>query len=214
MTDEPSFAEGAPPPPARRPLIPTLRPWARWLLCGFVGIVAGMALAAHTVRGAALGSGVAIGPWTTGTDFGTADASAKTRAVVALRGLLALPAAEARYYTAAADDSGQPLSGHCRYRLSGGVLPARWWSVTVYDPDGYLVKNDPGIYSLESAALGPDEQARWNVVVAPDRQPGHWLPSGGIDRVALTLRTYLPADGGTGNLARTQLPAITREACA
>ena len=190
-----------------------MKSWLRYLACAAIGLAAGAGVAVWQVRAGALGSNLAIGPWTTGTDFGTAQASAKTRAVVALRGLLALPASEARYYTAATDDTGQPLDGRCRYRLSGGALPAKWWSITVYDGAGYLVKNDAGIYSLGSAALGPDEQARWNVVLAPDRQPGHWLPTGRIDHVELTLRIYLPADGGRGNLARTQLPAITREAC-
>lgn len=191
-----------------------MKPWLRYLTCALVGVVVGTGLAGWSVRAGALGSGVTIGPWMTGTDFGTAQASAKTRAVVALRGLLALPASEARYYTAATDDTGQPLDGRCRYRLSGGALPAKWWSLTVYDRAGYLVKNDAGVYAIGSAALGPDEQARWNVVLSPDRQPGHWLPTGGIDHVELTLRVYLPADAGRGNLARTQLPAITREACA
>jgi hypothetical protein len=191
-----------------------MRPWLRYLVCTIVGTVAGIAIAGQTVRSGAFGANVAIGPWTTGTDFGTAQASAKTRAVVALRGLLALPASEARYYTAATDDTGRALDGRCRYRLTGGALPAKWWSITVYDGAGYLVKNEAGLYSLGNAALGAGEQARWNVVLAPDRQPGHWLPTGRIDHVELTLRIYLPADGGQGNLARAQLPAITREACA
>jgi len=190
-----------------------MKPWLRYTICAIVGVFGGGAIAGLSVRAGALGSGVAIGPWTTGTDFGTVQASAKTRAVVALRGLLALPASEARYYTAAADDAGRLLDGRCRYRLSGGALPAKWWSITVYDGAGYLVKNDAGIYSLGSAALGPDEQERWSVVLAPDRRPGHWLPTGKIDHVELTLRVYLPADGGHGNLARAQLPSITRAAC-
>lgn len=191
-----------------------MKPWLRYLVCAVVGVVGGALIAGQTVRSGALGSNVAIGPWVTGTDFGTAQASARTRAVVALRGLLALPASEARYYTAAADDSGRPLDGRCRYRVSGGTLPAKWWSITVYDGAGYLVKNDAGIYSLGSAALGPGEQAHWNVVLAPDRQAGHWLPTGKIDHVELTLRVYLPADGGRGNLTRAQLPTIMRERCA
>jgi hypothetical protein len=191
-----------------------MNPWLRYLTCAVIGLAAGAGGAVWQVRSGALGSSVAIGPWTTGADFGSAEAGAMTRAVVALRGLLALPASEARYYTAATDDTGQPLDGRCRYRLSGGALPAKWWSITVYDGAGYLVKNDAGIYSLGSAVLGADEQARWNAVLAPDRQAGHWLPTGKIEHVELTLRVYLPADGGHGNLARTQLPAITREACA
>eukprot|EP01035_Chromulina_nebulosa_P005376 gene5376-biopygen4528 len=65
-----------------------MKPSLRYLTCALVGIVVGSGLAGWSVRAGALGSGVSIGPWVTGTDFGTAEASAKTRAVVALRGLL------------------------------------------------------------------------------------------------------------------------------
>ena len=191
-----------------------MKPWLHSLICTATGLVGGVALTVYQVGAGALGTSTPIGPWTTGSDYGSAAASAKTRAIVARRGLLALPSSEVRYYYADTDDSGQQLDGRCRYRVSGGPLPTRWWSITLYDAVGFLVKNDPGIYSLESAALGPDEQARWNLVVAPDRQTGHWVPSGGIAHFNLTLRAYLPADGGRGNFVRNQLPAITREACA
>ncbi|CAN5535096.1 DUF1214 domain-containing protein [soil metagenome] len=191
-----------------------MKAWIRFAICALVGLAAGLAFAAHTVRGGALGSNTPIGPWTTGTDFGTADASAKTRAVVALRGLLALPASEARYYQAATDDSGAPLDGRCSYKVTGGELPARWWSLTVYDGAGYLVANAPNVYSLASLSLPPTEQSGWTAMVAPVQQPGHWLPTGGIDHFELTLRAYLPADGGKGNFERSQLPIITKQGCA
>src|SRR5688572_12763550 len=89
----------------------TMRRWARYLVCGLAGAALGIGAAAYSVRAGALGSSARIGPWATGIDFGTADAGAYTRAVVALRGLLALPAREARYYTAAEDDAGRPLEG-------------------------------------------------------------------------------------------------------
>ncbi len=187
--------------------------WARYLIGGLVGLAVGTGGAIYAVRAGALGSNTPIGPWSTGRDFGTANASAYTRAVVALYGLLALPASEARYYTATTDDAGQPLDAKCRYRVTGGALPAKWWSLTLYDPAGYLVANPPGIYSIGSVALPAAEQTSWTVMVAPGTQPGHWLPSGGAGHVALTLRAYLPADGGRGNFSRNQLPYITREAC-
>ncbi len=191
-----------------------MRSWARLLVCGLGGALIGSGTAVWSVRAGSLGMQNAIGPWMTGRDFGTAEASAYTRAVVALRGLLALPAREARYYTAAADDAGRPLDGKCRYRLSGGAMPARWWSVTLYDPEGYLVPNQAGIYSVGSASLSQAEQARWSIEIAAQRQSGRWLPSGGAHRFQLTLRTYLPADGGSGDLSRAQLPTIEREGCA
>src|SRR5688572_8065706 len=83
----------------------TVRSWARYLVCGLAGVALGAGAGVYSVRAGAFGSSVRIGPWATGTDFGTAEAGAYTRAVVALRGLLALPAREARYYTAREDDA-------------------------------------------------------------------------------------------------------------
>jgi len=185
----------------------------RYLICGVLGVLIGAGGAAWSIRIGALGSAQKIGAWTTGKDYGTAQASAYTRAVVALRGLLALPASEARYYTAAVDDAGRPLDGRCTYAINGGGLPGRWWSLTLYDRAGYLVANQPGIYSFGSAGLPSSEQAHWTITASPDRQTGHWLPTGGIDRFELTLRAYLPDDGGKGNFTRAQLPGIVRKAC-
>ena len=190
-----------------------MRPWLRYAICGIAGLALGTGIAVATVRAGAWGSNVAIGPWTTGTDYGTASASPYTRAVVALRGLLALPAREARYYNAAVDDSGRPLDGRCRYLVRGGPGNGAWWSLTLYDPDGYLVANPAGIYSVAGAALPPGERGAWTVAIAPAPQPGHWLPSGGGERFELTLRIYLPADGGRTNPARAQLPRIERIGC-
>jgi hypothetical protein len=190
------------------------RVWVPYLILITLGIALGLGLAARTMRNGALGTGDTIGSWTTGRDFGSADQSAVTRAIVALRGLLALPASEARYYNAAVDDSGAKLASNCRYRLTGGAIPARWWSVTLYDHAGYLVANDADVFSVGSTALSAPEQNRWTILVAPDQQPGRWLPTGGgRDPFELTLRTYLPADGGTGNLSAAQLPSIRKEGC-
>jgi hypothetical protein len=189
-----------------------MRGWARFAICGVLGAAIGIGGAAWTVRAGALGSGQAIGPWVTGTDLGTADQSARTRAVVALKGLLALPAREARYYTAAVDDAGRPLDGRCRYRVTGGTLPARWWSLTLYDGAGYLAGDGP--YSIESAAIPAPEQGRWTVLVSPQRQAGFWLPTANLDHFELTLRTYLPDDEGRTSPARDRLPSIRQEGCA
>ncbi|MBX9813342.1 MAG: hypothetical protein A4S12_02775 [Proteobacteria bacterium SG_bin5] len=185
----------------------------RLLLCAVAGGLIGAGGALYSVRSGALGNQRSLGPWTTGRDFGTAQASRYTRAVIALRGLLALPAREARYYNASVDSAGSPLDGRCRYRLSGGALPAAWWSVTLYDPAGYLVPNAAGVYAIGSASLPPAEQRRWAVTIAPRPAAGRWLPTGGVARFELTLRTYLPEDGGRGEIAAARLPRIEKEAC-
>ena len=188
-----------------------MKAWLRYTICGVIGIALGGAASIHHIRTGAVGSNRAIGPWTTGGDFGTARASAYTRAVVALRGLLALPAHEARYYNAATDSAGQPLDGKCRYRVSGGALPAKWWSLTLYDHSGYLVANQANRFSIAGSSV--PNPASWTIEVAPAQQAGLWLPTGRIDRFELTLRAYLPNDGGAGNFTRDQLPSIVKEGC-
>ena len=190
-----------------------MRGWARILVCTLAGTLIGAGAAVWNVRAGAWGSAARIGPWTTGTDYGAAEAGAYTRAVVALRGLLALPRREARYYNAALDDAGRPLDGRCRYRVSGGEVGGLWWSLTLYDRDGYLVANRAGTYSVPSTALAPAELPAWSVAVAPLPQPGRWLPTGGLDRFELTLRVYLPEQGGRNNLPRERLPRIERLSC-
>lgn len=200
-------------PPSAKPRIWT-RVWVPYVFCIALGLILGLGFALRTVRTGAFGSGERIGAWETGRDFGTAVQSATTRAIVAYRGLLALPASEARYYTASVDDAGAALAGNCTYRLTGGALPAKWWSVTLYDGGGYLVKNSPNVFSVGSTALTPAEQNRWTIIVSPGEQPGRWLPTGGPGVIALTLRAYLPADGGKGNFTAAQLPSIRKEGCA
>ena len=210
----------------------------RYVVTAVIGAALGIAAAAYTVRAGALGSDVNIGPWSTGRDLGTADASARTRAIVALKGLLALPAREARYYTATTDDAGRPLDGRCRYRVDGSALPARWWSLTLYDSDGYLVANRQGRFSVESATVQKTDGLPWNAhgeVVDADYRSArsdpnafvHWaievspapengpnaIPTAGLHRFQLTLRLYLPNDDGRGDPPRGVLPSIIKEGC-
>lgn len=213
----PGEAMATPPPASPAPVVRTRvwgRRWFPYVLLIVIGLIAGFGFAVYSVRAGALGSGDRIGAWETGRDFGTADQSAQTRAVVALRGLLALPAGEARYYTATVDDGGQALRANCTYRLTGGRLAAQFWTVTLYNSAGYLVPNEANVFSIGSMTMSPAEQARWTILVSPTQQPGRWLPTAATkDAFALTLRAYLPADGGKGNFTAAELPSVRKEGC-
>lgn len=216
------MTEAVAPPPDRPPsAVPPARPriwsrvWFPYVLFLLLGPLLGFFFAIHTVCAGSLSSGEKIGAWETGRDFGTKDQSAKTRAVVALRGLLALPASEARYYTASVDDGGQPLTANCTYRLTGGTLAAAFWTVTMYDRAGYLVPNAANIFSVGNMTMPPAEQSRWTILVSPTQQPGRWLPTAGDTApFAISLRAYLPADGGKGNFTAAELPSVRKEGCA
>jgi len=175
-----------------------MRVWLRYAVAGFAGLLLGGGAAALSVRAAAFSGDEQIGPWVSGGDFGSARGSARTRAIVALTGLLALPAREARYYTAARDDRDRWLDGRCRYRVSGGPMPGTWWSLTAY-ADNYLIPNPAHLYSISSAQAG---RGRWSAIVGPVPAPGLWIPTGGAKRFDLTLRVYLPS--GTPAMPRIE----------
>jgi hypothetical protein len=165
---------------------------------------------AAIVAGCALGLGSALwmaGLWPAGrslafgdvdvdgwrSDFaiGSKTADPYTRARVARHGLLALAKTEAVYLTRALDDAGEPLREACAYRLSGGTMPAGWWSVTLYDSASMLPANTDGALSIDASRAGA---GRWEAVIAARRpeRAAHWISSRGAGTFDLTLRLYMP----------------------
>jgi len=102
-----------------------------------VGVVAGSLLGLGSAlwlaglwpegRSLAFGN-VDVDGWRSDFAIGSKAADPYTRARVARHGLLALAKSEAVYFTRTTDDAGAPLSDRCHYRLSGGPMPAGWWS--------------------------------------------------------------------------------------
>lgn len=184
-----------------------------------IAIIAGLGLgagAAWTMAGKGMGrADIVNGPWTTSLGFGTKATDAATRAAVARRGLLALPATETIYWQASVDSDGKPLKGNCTYAMTGAALDARWWSVTYYDKAGYLVANPAGIWSFSGASITPQEASGWRVIVSAVRPAsGHWIPSAKGKPFDLTLRMYNPGAGLRAAPAKAALPTLTREGCA
>jgi hypothetical protein len=201
-----------------------MKSWARIMICSLIGIIAGSGYAMSQVRGGFADGTISNGPWTSGKSFGSADASALTRAKVALSGLLALPAKEAMYFTASVDSEGRPLEGRCTYLVeapafaAGGAIEARWWSITLYDPAGYLVANPENRYSTGSGNIGAvtlTPNSKWGFRIGPNlpKDPGNWVSTGGIQRFDLTLRTYHPGAKLLQSPETATLPSIIRERC-
>jgi len=191
-----------------------MKTWHRYVICVALGLIGGAAYAVQLVRGGMNDGLVASGPWETGKSFGTLDASTLTRAKVALSGLLALPAKEAMYFTAQNDSDGRALDGRCTYDVRGGTLDGRWWSVTLYEGEGWLVKNAAKRWSIPASAVSTDAQGRWSFPVSPDAQSGSWLPTGSVEAFDLTLRLYHPSADIIKSPETAQLPIIDRKGCA
>jgi hypothetical protein len=190
-----------------------MKRWQRYGICIALGLVGGGALAVQAVRGGLNDGMVEIGPWQTGKSFGTVDASTLTRAKVALSGLLALPLKEAMYFTAQKDSDGRALDGRCTYVVRGGKLDGRWWSVTLYEGEGWLVKNAAKRWSVPASAVQVDEAGGWSFTVAPSAQSGAWLPTGSVPKFDLTLRLYHPSAMTIESPETAKLPTIERKEC-
>lgn len=183
----------------------------------FAVIVVGAALGLLSVWVALNAEGrwgtVRNGPWRSLIEAGSPDANPYARAVVALDALLALDARETIYFTADRDEDGNALRGDCDYRIAGSDPGARWWSITVYGADRFLIKNVARRFSYTLANLAREAPGRFEISLAPAEHPGNWLPSGGQGAIFLALRLYNPEAAVAQDPAHAALPSIRRERC-
>lgn len=152
------------------------------------------------------------GPWATDLTTGGVDAGSYTRARVAIAGLLALNKSETIYYGAKHDSSGDALDGNCSYRVEGQDPDARWWSITAYALDHFLIENPGHKYSVSKTSVvrAPDGSFVVRLSTAPERQ--NWIATApeGFD---IVLRLYNPGPTVLRDPSTAPLPTITKEAC-
>jgi hypothetical protein len=139
--------------------------------------------------------------WASNQNLGDYGTDYVVRAAAARLGLGATLAEEAMYLNTTADPGGQPLQGSTTYALHfapGQAPPANgFWSLTVYDQNGFLVENPIGRYSLGSET-GPvfNPDGSLDVVLQHDQPPPgsvtNWLPTPD-GQFTLSLRLFWPA---------------------
>ena len=89
-------------------------------------------------KGVAFGA-VRIGAWTAWPKNGTREIDPYARASIARTGELPIGSGDGVAFVARVDDHGHVLDGRCDVAVSGTTPPARFWTLTLYDPDGRLV---------------------------------------------------------------------------
>lgn len=157
---------------------------------------------------------VDVGGWQSDFAIGSGAADPYTRARVARHGLLALAQSEAVYFTRAVDNSGAPLQEACTYRLSGGAIPAAWWSVTLYNAASMLPANTDNAMSIDAGRAGT---GAWEAIIAPERPADAtlWISSRKAGSFDLTLRLYIPDPALLAAPEETlKPPRIERLSCA
>jgi hypothetical protein len=127
----------------------------------------------------------------------------KVRAAVAAIGLGANLRADAIYMNASVDRDRHSLEGSRSYRLifaEHQAPPVRaFWSVTLYDDQGYLIANSLERYAIKSGdALVHEADGSLVIYLQPDDPgPEHrasWIPTPDHQRFELSLRAYWPDD--------------------
>jgi hypothetical protein len=184
-----------------------------WAVVGALGLLLGAGSAGLVLSGAVRVSEERVGPWAVDLDRGSQDAGIYQRAVTAVQVLLALAKEEAVYFVATDDDDGERLRGDCAYRVTGGDLPATWWSLTLYDGP-YLPDNDDEHLSVDATNADVAADGAWTAYLGPSPDArGDWISTSGADRPNLVLRLYLPDDSVLADPTTVPLPRITRLAC-
>lgn len=187
-----------------------------------LGILFAMAVAAAVglgttwlalTHGTAYG-GVSIGAWTAWPRTGTPGIDPYARAMMARSGELPIGTGDGVAFVARNDDAGRPLDGRCDVELLGITPQARYWTLTLYDPQGRLVANSLQRHGFTSQEIIRRADGSIEILVGPRARPGNWLPTGGADRYVLVLRLYDTPIGVTTRSGRdAPMPAITRRAC-
>lgn len=164
-------------------------------------------------QGTAYG-GVTIGSWTAWPKRGTPGIDPYARAMVARSGELPVGSGDGVSFYARGDDAGRPFDGRCDVLLNGITPQARFWTLTLYDPDGRLVANSVQRQGFTSQEIIRRSDGTFEISVGPRARPGNWLPTGGVERYVLVLRLY---DTPIGMATRTgrdaPMPAISTRSC-
>jgi hypothetical protein len=202
------------PPPARdAPLLRALAPYGigpglspdRLDPVTRAALFAGIETAARTLVSQAklealLGARANGGWYTPPANTGRYGTDYRARAAIAALGLGANTPEEATYPAGVTDGDGIPYVGLNRYRLTftkATLPPARYfWSLTMYDADGYLVDNPDDRYSVGPSHPPLVTRGDGSVVIEisrtkPTASDVNWLPppSG---QFRLNLRLYGP----------------------
>lgn len=154
-------------------------------------------------------SAIVVGPWRASAFAGSVNAGLYTRARIALDGLFALNRSEAIYFGASRDDNHRPLRAGCSYLVEGSPPAARWWSITAYGDDHYLIANAANRFSYNMRNLEAGADGTFKLIASPVAQPGNWLPTGAPGGgFNLLFRLYDPGPDIAANPAAARLPSI------
>lgn len=187
----------------------------RSLLTVLLGTALGLAVTYYVLGSGMRFDEVSAGPWTRWPKSGSMDIDPYAHAMLARSAELPLGTAEGRSFFAWTDSAGAALRGRCDYVVSGPIPVTRYWTLSLYAPNGSLVDNPAKRFGFTSAEILRAADGSFQIAIAGAARPGNWLPIGNVARFALVLRVYdTLVDFGMSNVEATALPQIVKGHCA
>lgn len=156
-----------------------------------------------------------LGVWTTWPTAGRVDADPYTRAHTVRNGLLPMNTSLAAIYTATHDLEGKRLVSSCEYAIESEPIDANWWSLAVFDENGWLVRNSADRHAFNTGSVVREPTGSFVVTLSRDARPGNWLPTSGAGRltVTFTVQDARWAQAGPDQDRVRVLPVIRRVGC-
>jgi len=177
-----------------------------------LSIVSGSAVGVYNIKSGKSDSQRSIGNWqTVDKDKDLNSADLLTIAQVAVYGPYALTKKEVIYLSSHTDSEGNELDPKADYVISGKKLDSKYWSITAYDENGFLIKNPINTYSynLETVKYEADSTS-YKINLSGTEKKENWLPTTNVKKESLIIRLYLPSEKLRDNLTVETLPTIQK----
>jgi hypothetical protein len=158
---------------------------------------------------------ISVDGWRAFPEAQTASADPYARSHRARAGRLLLGSAEGLTFIATTDTTGQRLTGLCRYKLSGSLPTARFWTLYATRPNGEPLKVSENLpTALNSIISLKNTDGTMDISISARASANNWLaiaPDSGPIMLNLTLLDT-PAAGNSG-LVALSMPRIERIGC-
>lgn len=181
-------------------------------LIGIVAITVGGGFATYQISTWKNASQQSIGSWQTiGKDKDVNSDDLLSIAQIAVFATYPLTKKEVIYLNTSTDSDGNPIDSKSDYVIEGKKFDARYWSITAYDQDGFLIKNSINKYSynFEDVKYAADSSS-YKINLSATEKPENWLPTTASQKIALVIRLYQPSDSLRNHIVANALPIIKK----
>ena len=147
--------------------------FVRALLVCALGLGLGLLASAYALSRLSPFDRVRLGPWQLEAHAGSTDIDPYTLARVERSGEIPLAVGEGLQLIARIDDDGHPLDSRCVYEVGPRVPAARYWTLSLIDPEGSPVDNPAQRYGFRSSEIFRAANGDFTITVAAEVQPGN-----------------------------------------